>query len=98
MSLQQLKDIMAVEGIPPCLVHPISWQTYLKLRKKNEDKTERKNRYKDAAGHYYPEVKPTLWNADAILLMHFGRLKQQREPEWIKENLPHDVFSKLKFD
>lgn len=98
MLFRQLKDIMEVEGIPHCLVHPISWQTYLKLRKKNEDKTERKNRYKDAAGHYYPEVKPTLWNADAIMLMHFGRLKQQREPEWIKKNLPSDVLSKLKFD
>lgn len=98
ISLQQLKDILIIEGIPHCLIHPISWQSYLKLRKKNEDKTARKNRYKIAAGHYYPEVKPTLWNADAILLMHFGRLKQQREPEWIKLNLPSNILSKLNFD
>lgn len=95
MSFQRLRDCIDVEGIPYCLVHPISWQSYLKLRKQKEDKTERKNRYKDAAAYYYPGVKTTLWNADAILLMHFGRLKQQKEPEWIGLNLPSNVINKI---
>lgn len=98
MSLQQLKDYIAVEGIPYILVHPISWQSYLKLKKQNESKTERKNRYKAAAAYYYPDVKPTLWNADAILLMHFGRLKQHKEPDWIRLNLPSEVLGKIKFE
>lgn len=96
-SFQKLKDIIDFEEIPYCLVHPISWQTYLKLRKKNEEKKERKNRYKNAAEYYYPEIKATLWNADAVLIMHFGRLKQQNEPEWIKLNLPSNVINKMKF-
>jgi hypothetical protein len=88
MSYQQLKDYIAVEDIPYVQVHPMSWQSYLKLRKQKEDKTERKNRYKEAAGYYYPGTKPTLWNADALLIMHFGRLKCRNEPQWVQDNLP----------
>lgn len=98
MSVQQLKDYITVEGIPYILVHPINWQSYLKLRKQKEDKTERKNRYKKVAAYYYPDIKPTLWNADAILLMQFGRLKQHKEPEWIKLNLPSEVIGHINFD
>ena len=98
MNFQKLKDFIEVEGVPYVLVHPISWQSYLKLRKQTEDKTERKNRYKEAAQHYYPEIKATLWNADAVLLMHFGRLKKQKEPLWIVQNLPSDIVRKLTFE
>lgn len=90
MAFQQLKDYIAVEGIPYVQVHPITWQAYLKLRKEKEEKKDRKNRYKAAAGHYYPTVKPTLWNADAILIMHFGRLKIQNDPNWVFQNITAD--------
>ena len=98
MNYQRLKDFIEVEGVPYVLVNPISWQSYLKLRKQSEEKTERKNRYKEAAEYYYPEVKATLWNADAVLLMHFGRLKKQNEPNWIIQNLPGDIVKKLSFE
>lgn len=94
MSFQQLKDFISVENIPYVQVHPVSWQSYLKLKKQNEEKTERKNRYKQAAAHYYPEIKPTLWNADAVLIMHFGRLKLRNEPQWVRENLPSKAVDK----
>ena len=90
MAFQQLKDYIAIEGIPYVQVHPITWQAYLKLRKAKEEKKDRKNRYKAAAGHYYPTVKPTLWNADAILIMHFGRLKIQNDPNWVCQNMTAD--------
>ena len=98
MNFQKLKDYIEVEGVPYVLVHPVSWQSYLKLRKQTEEKTDRKNRYKEAAKHYYPEVKATLWNADAVLLMHFGRLKKQKEPLWIIQNLPSDIVKRLSFE
>lgn len=98
MAFQQLKDFIQVEGIPFVLVHPMSWQSYLKLRRQAETKTERKNRYKDAAGIYYPTIKPTLWNADALLIMHFGRLKLHDDPNWVKANLPSEIIDKLNFD
>lgn len=97
MSFQQLKDYITIAGVPYVLVHPISWQSYLKLRKKNEEKTERKNRYKQAAAYYYPNIKTTLWNADALLLMHFGRVKMQQEPEWISASIPDSAKRKLDF-
>lgn len=91
MAFQKLKDYIEVEGIPYVLMHPISWQTTLKLRKQAEGKTERKNRYKEAAEHYYPGLKATLWNADAVLIMHAGRVKLQYEPQWVLSNIPQYV-------
>lgn len=90
MSFQRLKDYIEIENIPYVQVHPVTWQSYLKLRKKGEEKKDRKDRYKMAAGHYYPTVKPTLWNADAILIMHFGRLKIQNDPNWVFQNMTAD--------
>lgn len=87
MSFQRLKDYIEIENIPYVQVHPVTWQSYLKLRKKGEEKKDRKDRYKMAAGHYYPNVKPTLWNADALLIMHFGRLKCKTDPDWVFENV-----------
>ena len=97
MAFQQLKDYIAVEGIPYVQVHPITWQAYLKLRKAKEEKKDRKNRYKAAAGHYYPTVKPTLWNADAILIIHFGRLKIQNDPNWVFQNMTADFCQNSMF-
>lgn len=95
MQFQRLKDFIEVEGIPYVLIHPISWQTTLKLRKQAESKTERKNRYKDAAEYYYPGLKATLWNADAVLILHAGRVKLKNEPNWVLSNLPAYVKNSL---
>lgn len=95
MSFQRLKDYIEVDGIPYVLFHPISWQTTLKLRKQAEGKTERKNRYKEAAEHYYPGLKATLWNADAVLILHAGRIKLKYEPNWVLSNLPSYVKNSL---
>ena len=48
---------------------------------------KRKNRYKKVAQNLYPEVNVTLWNSDAILLMHFGRVVLLNDLKWVKENL-----------
>lgn len=88
MQFQRLKDFIEVEGIPYVCLHPMSWQSALKLRKQAEGKTERKNRYKEAAKHYYPSLKATLWNADAVLILHAGRIKLKYEPNWVLSNLP----------
>ena len=98
MSAQKLRDHLEVEKVPYILVHPISWQSYMKLLKKNEEKKDRKNRYKEAAKHYYPTSKPTLNTADAILILHFGRLKLIKEPDWVKSNLILPSSGGLKFE
>lgn len=95
MQFQRLKEFIEVEGIPYVLLHPMSWQSTLKLRKQAEGKTERKNRYKEAAEHYYPGLKATLWNADAVLILHAGRIKLKYEPNWVLSNLPTYVKNGL---
>lgn len=95
MAFQKLKDYIEVEGIPYVMIHPISWQTTLKLRKQAEGKTERKNRYKEAAEYYYPGLKATLWNADAVLILHAGRVKLKNDPNWVLSNLPAYVKNEL---
>lgn len=95
MDFQRLKDYIEIVGIPYVLIHPLSWQSTLKIRKQGEEKKDRKNRYKSVAEYYYPNVKATLWNADAILIMHAGRVKLEYDPTWVKQNLPKREADKL---
>lgn len=96
-NFEHLKAIIETSGIPYVLVHPASWQTKLKLRERgvHEEKADRKRRYQQRAAALYPEVKVTLWNADALLLMHFGRWALVNEPKWVLANLPEREHAKL---
>ena len=98
-NYEHLKAIIEAVGIPYVMVHPLSWQTKLKLRERNssvhESKEERKHRYQRTAAALYPEVKATLWNSDAMLLMHFGRWALVNDPKWVKANLPEREYQKL---
>ena len=75
----------------------MTWQTKLKLRIRGEkvEKAERKRRYQEKAASCYPEIKVTLWNADALLLMHFGRWALVNDSKWVKANLPEREYQKL---
>lgn len=96
-NFEHLKALIETAGIPYVQVHPLSWQTKLKLRVRgvHEEKADRKRRYQEHAGQLYPGVKVTLWNADALLLMHFGRWALVNEPKWVKEQLPEREYQKL---
>ena len=91
-NFEQLRAVLELSGIPYVMVHPMKWQNGLNLRLKGakvpETKTERKRRYKDIAQSLYPEIKATLWNADATLIMHFGRHILVADQRWVRENLP----------
>ena len=96
-NFEHLKAIIEMAGIPYVKVHPVSWQTKLKLRERgvHEEKADRKRRYQQRAAALYPEVKVTLWNADALLLIHFGRWALVNEPKWVLANLPEREHDKL---
>lgn len=96
-NFEHLKAIIETSGIPFVLVHPASWQTKLKLRERGThiEKSVRKHIYQRKAADLYPEVKATLWNADALLLMHFGRWALVNEPQWVRANLPAREYEKL---
>ena len=97
-NYEHLKAIIETAGIPYVMVHPMTWQTKLNLRNRGanyENKQERKRRYCEKAGSLYPEIKTTLWNADALLILHFGRYALVNEPKWVKANLPEREYNKL---
>ena len=94
-EFERLKTIIEMCDIPFVLVHPQKWQNALKLRVKGEGKHERKKRYQRAAADYYPDVNVTLWNADALMILHFGRYVLQAQPKWVLENLPATIHGKL---
>ena len=96
-NYEHLKVLIETSGIPYVMVHPASWQTKLKLRVRgvHEEKADRKKRYKEHAAKLYSDVNVTLWNADALLIMHFGRWALVNEPKWVKEQLPEREYQKL---
>ena len=66
-------NALELENIEYIEVHPKTWQSAFSVKKK-EDKKDRKNRYKKLAQKLYPEQKAFLWNADAILILHYARM------------------------
>lgn len=99
-NFEQIKTILEAEGLPYCLVHPQKWIAGLGLRTEGgqrADKAERKNRYKKFAQYHYPDAKVTLWNADALCLVHWGRkmLSDAKGLKWIEANLPKREQEKL---
>ena len=99
-NYEHLKAIIEAVGIPFVMVHPGKWTAYLGLRlvRKNrpkETKQERKNRYKEFAQKNYPGINVTLWNADALNILHFGRKVLVNDPNWVKSNIPKREYEKL---
>ena len=86
-NYEQLKAVLDMEGVPYALVHPASWQARLGLRVKGEAKPDRKRRYRDIARRMWPNLRVTLWNADALLMLSFGTWAI-RTQSWLRANLP----------
>lgn len=96
-NYEHLKVLIETTGVPYVMVHPASWQTKLKLRVRgvHEEKADRKKRYKEHAAKLYSDVNVTLWNADALLIMHFGRWALVNDAKWVRANLPEREYDKL---
>ena len=96
-NYEHLRALIETAGIPYVLVHPMTWQTKLMLRARGvkEDKKVRKLRYQAMAAQWYPEVKVTLWNADALCIAQFGRWALYSDRKWIQGNLPAREYDKL---
>jgi hypothetical protein len=71
----ELRGAIRSRGFNFIEVAPISWESYLKIRVKGEERTIRKRRFKDIAADWYPSVNVTLNTADALLLVEYGRRK-----------------------
>lgn len=91
-DFERLKAIIEFCNVPYVLVHPQKWQNELNLKIKGEEKPQRKRRYKDVAAQYYPGIKVTMQNCDALLIMHFGRHVLVANPTWVRSNLPTRIL------
>lgn len=90
-NIEQLRATLQVMNVPFVMVNAMKWQVTLGLRGLNECKAERKRRYKEYAKQLYPDADVTLWNVEALLIMHFGRMAVRGLPVWIEQNLPPKV-------
>jgi crossover junction endodeoxyribonuclease RuvC len=69
-----LRGMLAAFGVRRHYVRPQKWQPCFSLTgRKDESTTEKKNRHKAKAQELFPDVKVTLWNADALLLATYCR-------------------------
>ncbi len=94
-SYNEITMALKLIKIPFIPVPPVTWQSYLHLAVRGEEYTERKRRFKLVAQAQFPQVKVTLTNADALLIMKFIALKNMREPDWIERKLPESIVKTL---
>ncbi len=94
-NASMLKTTLKILRVPYVPVHPKTWQADLGLTKRGILKTDRKAAYKLLAGKYYPGIKPTLWNADALLLTIFLRKKKKFDPLWIYKRIPAETAKQV---
>ena len=93
---ERLKLIFETAGVPFCLCHPMTWESRMKVRSQIKlEKAERKKRYADFAKKWFPQVKVTLWNADALLILAFGQMMIESDPKWVLSNLPTKIKETL---
>lgn len=67
-----IQGLLFAMAIPYSDIMPKQWQVKYLPGKKME-KSVRKNALKDKAGQYFPNVKVTLKNADALLICHYAK-------------------------
>lgn len=85
-NFERLQATLAINEMNFITVYPKSWQSNLHLPPE-PDKDIRKRTYRDVAQKKFPELRVTLWNCDALLLVDFGRFKAKFDPDWIKKRL-----------
>lgn len=59
--------------IPYYTVIPLKWQSALKLKVRGLEYKKKKNELKANAQRLFPNLKPTLETADALLIAEYGR-------------------------
>ncbi len=90
-NLANLKAMISLSGLPMVEIHPATWQTRLRLRIAGEQKTDRKRRYKEIATSLCPQLKVTMKNCDAILIMLCGvqivTSPSKKDMRWLEKNI-----------
>jgi len=90
----ELKTILKMLDFTVIDVTPKMWQNRMNLSVK-ESSQDKKNRIKTFAQAVCPEIKVTLWNADAITIAMFGRNQWIEQTKWMKEKMRKKVVLTL---
>lgn len=91
-NYHQIEALIKNAHLPFIPVVPRTWQSKLKIHISREDYQVRKKRYKNIAQEWHKELKVTLKNCDALLILRFARYVLQNEPKWIDERFPRDYM------
>lgn len=92
---EALKTVLQMSGVPFALTHPMKWQQGLNLRIQGEEKAQRKRRYKDIAKYLFPNIRVTMWNCDALLIMSWGLSTVKANPKWVLANVPETLHDTI---
>lgn len=92
------KLIAALEivGVTYVEIAPVSWQSGLRFKQKGKDKKTRKEMYKQFAMKHYPELKITLWNADAACICKFIQHKISTDIKWLVEKIDENMLHNIR--
>lgn len=95
-NYQQILDALAITGLHYMEINGYSWQKKLRVWKKQEDSGERKKRYKEIAEKIFGKknIRVTLWNADALLIVNYCHMLINNEPQELKKKYYKKYFSK----
>lgn len=86
-NYERIIAFLVHKKLPYVPVHPISWQSTLKLREKGISDKDKKNNFKTFAQNCFPEIKVTLWSSDALCLVQFAFRKYSDDVDWIKKKI-----------
>lgn len=89
-NYHQIETIVKTNHLPLIPVLPRTWQSRLKIYVRGEDYQVRKKRLKQIAASDYPQIKVTIKNCDALLILKFARFMLQNDPNWVTERFPED--------
>lgn len=92
-SLISAAEINEITYITP---FPATWQSGLNFRNKGHDKTKRKNDYKQFAQTKFPEIKVTLWNADALCICEYIRRQISYNLPSVLKMIPQDMLYNIR--
>jgi hypothetical protein len=76
-SYGEVLGVLAAFGIETRRIRPQEWQKAVEAGKRSgRSDSEWKSHLKELAQDLFPTQKVTLWNADALLLLEFGLIKE----------------------
>lgn len=82
IQYEMIKNVIHCLGGIPTPINPQEWQSIFFQR--GQTYKDKKKKFKELASKLYPELKVTLWNCDALLMLYYknkiqnGKIRRTR--------------------